>query len=118
MVFFLLSFFLLKLHIRSSQSYAKFFTDKFPCLHPNKKKNNSPPVDTDFYMHIYIYVRMYLYVCTHACIYVRVYGCMSVYVCMYMLVCTYVHMYVCMYVRIYACTYMCVCMCAMYICVH
>ena len=52
-------------------------------------------------IHMCLYGRTHLYICT----YVRMY------------VCTYVHMYVCTYVRMYVCTYVCTYV-RMYVCVY
>ena len=53
------------------------------------------------FVHMYICVYTYTYVCTH------VHMCVHMYVCVY--TCTYVCMCVHMYVRMYVCTYVRMC---------
>ena len=66
-------------------------------------------------IHMCLYGRTHLYICTYVrmyvCTYVRMYICTYVrmYVCTY--VCMYVCMYVCTYVRMYVCTYVRMCVC-------
>jgi len=76
-------------------------------------------MDAFIYLFIYLFIcsLIYMYVCmnvcTYACMYVRMYVCMYVcryvciYVCMYefMYICTYIFMYLGIYVHRYVCMY-------------
>ena len=62
------------------------------------------------YIHVCIYVYMFICILEWVRIYVRMYVCMYV----YMYVCLYVRIYVRIYVCMYVCMYECVCVCKSY----
>ena len=61
---------------------------------------------------MYVYKRIYVYVCMIISVYICIYVCIDVYVCvcLYMCVCGYtrVCMYVWVYVRVSSCVWLCV----------